>query len=106
LADALDNWCGMLETSVEYMYESGGWQQVVNKINTPRTCCTKCSQNPACKSWKWVDWVDSLQNGRCILKGGKPINKTTKEGVVSGLSVKSAIEAAEVAAADAVNEVA
>eukprot|EP00929_Paragymnodinium_shiwhaense_P047680 TRINITY_DN2417_c0_g3_i1.p1 TRINITY_DN2417_c0_g3~~TRINITY_DN2417_c0_g3_i1.p1 ORF type:complete len:1152 (-),score=360.86 TRINITY_DN2417_c0_g3_i1:427-3882(-) len=105
LSDASENWCGMLESNVEYKFEKGGFQQVVNKINSPRTCCTMCSRNHACTSWKWIDWVQSLQNGRCILMGGKPIGKKAKEGVVSGLSVKAARAAAAEASKEAIVEI-
>jgi hypothetical protein len=94
--------CGVHETNVEYVYK--GWTQEI-KSGNPRNCCGSCNRNGRCHAWKWIDWVDKYEGPSCVLMGGAPTEKVTKDGITSGMPIKEAQKAAWAAAKDAISEI-
>jgi len=78
--------CGEIESGIDFVVESE-WGYSVNEIPSPDVCCELCQKEPQCKAWTWIKdaKLGGLFPGQCWLKGGLPISKLKKEGVVSGL---------------------
>jgi len=77
--------CGVMENNTDYV-EYSGWGTNMDHIPGPDMCCAFCQAEPRCKSFVWV--ADAKLPGcpsQCWLKGGKPVDKKSKEGVVGGI---------------------
>lgn len=84
--------CGSIEVGVDYVSASE-WAIPMDHIPTPDFCCQQCKRNPKCRSWTWVEdaaLTSPGQPSQCWLKGGLPLAKVPKDGVVSGVPALSA----------------
>lgn len=85
--DMWKNQCGSVEFGVDFITEST-WSRNFDRIPTPEFCCDECAKHEECKSWTWVE--DAGLGGvgspaQCWLKGGLPVGKAPKDGVISGI---------------------
>ncbi|CAJ1413855.1 unnamed protein product, partial [Effrenium voratum] len=83
--DLSSSQCGHMENNTDYV-EFSGWGTNLDHIPSPDMCCAFCQANPKCKSFVWV--ADAGLDGcpsQCWLKGGKPVQKKGKAGVVAGV---------------------
>lgn len=81
------NKCGSVEFGVDFVSDSS-WATPMDHIPTPEFCCNQCAKNPKCKSWTWVEDAGLTSPGspsQCWLKGGLPVGKVPKDGVISGI---------------------
>ncbi|CAK9053681.1 Apple domain-containing protein [Durusdinium trenchii] len=77
--------CGNMEKNLDYV-EYSGWGTNLDHIPDPDMCCAFCQANPKCKSFVWVEDAGLPGNpSQCWLKGGEPVDKKPKDGVVAGI---------------------
>merc|ERR1712113_29384 len=81
-----ENHCGQIESNVDYVVKNG-WATHMDHIPDQDKCCTECHKEPKCRAWTWVAdaGLPKGDPGQCWLKGGTPIERHKKVGVVSGL---------------------
>jgi len=82
--------CGRFDYDTNYV-EYSGWGKGLDHIPTPEMCCAFCQGEPRCKSWVWVrDAGLSGCPSQCWLKGGTPVKKEEKAGLISGIPPRRA----------------
>lgn len=83
--------CGETEKDLDYV-ASSSWGFGMDHVASAGECCAKCKELPKCKAWTWVKDAGLLEGckSQCWVKGGLPIRKVRKLGVVSGLRHKEA----------------
>eukprot|EP00440_Ansanella_granifera_P006103 gb/GFBE01006619.1/.p1 GENE.gb/GFBE01006619.1/~~gb/GFBE01006619.1/.p1 ORF type:complete len:422 (+),score=80.39 gb/GFBE01006619.1/:1-1266(+) len=83
--DVSNSQCGTIDNNTDYV-DYSGWGKSLDHIPDPEMCCAFCQAEPKCKSFVWV--ADAGLPGcpsACYLKGGKPVEKKSKQGVVAGI---------------------
>jgi len=78
--------CGLTEKDVDYV-SSSTWGFGMDHVATADECCAKCRERKECMSWTWVEdaGLPSGCKSQCWVKGGLPVRKVRKLGVISGL---------------------
>lgn len=104
ISDAVTSECGLYESNTEYTFKGQMWEQKVDGVTSPRTCCNMCNkQSWHCKAYVWEEYVVAVAGPRCTLKGGLPIERPAKDGFVSGLAVRVAQRDAQIAGAKSIS---
>lgn len=88
------NRCGPMEVGMDYISEST-WGIPMDRIPTPEICCEQCAKEEKCQSWTWVEDARLSGSGipsQCWLKGGLPVGKVPKDGVISGIPLAKAVQ--------------
>mmetsp|Transcript_7835 Transcript_7835/g.22494 ORF Transcript_7835/g.22494 Transcript_7835/m.22494 type:complete len:1069 (-) Transcript_7835:99-3305(-) len=78
--------CGSVEAGVDYETNSS-WTMALDHIAEAIFCCQKCREFAQCLSWTWIENAKLKTPGspaKCVLKGGLPVGKVTRDGVISG----------------------
>jgi len=81
--------CGVPENNTDFVLSPEDQQKFgmsFDHIPSPEMCCAMCHGVPECQAWTWVK--DAGLDGcpsQCWLKGGPPMRRVKKSGIVSGL---------------------
>jgi hypothetical protein len=78
-AIGIDRYCRHIVLDMDFESNSA-WSLSVDRVASPRLCCSRCSADERCQAWTW-----EKSPNVCRLQGARPAKEVPRRGFVSGL---------------------